>query len=202
MAFVRCLTPDVVQALATDASFAPQRVAGHGASLILSNESGSIHYSGPCCRDARGEGRCRRYSWWTAQRAGSWDGRYLQRCAARWMSPNTFHGGAAAWHARGNATIVQQHRAACGELAVKKARGPTFTALTSRCVEFDFHCRVASGKQASCGEYLQSARPLARPSVGGIARMMAWMSHRLFVERLAGERRCRASLLAQADRSA
>ena len=28
MAFVRCLTPDVVEALANDAFFAPQRLAG------------------------------------------------------------------------------------------------------------------------------------------------------------------------------
>lgn len=145
MAFVRCLTPDVVQALVTDASFAPRdwrlwRVADsddEGARTITANRAVEI-------RETKGDAALLLVD--TARAGAGMDGIYS---AAREVDEASLFEEARRLVTR---QLSGKHRQ-YAERAVKKARGYGRRYSVSLWTEFDFLCRVAAGKRHP-GEHL------------------------------------------------
>ena len=149
MAFVRCLTPDVVQALATDASFAPRdwlvwRVAdtdNESARSITADRAVEM-------REAKGDPALLLVD--TARAGAGMDGIYS---AAAEVDESILFMEALRLAAREvTRQLSKQHRQHA-ELAVKKARGHGHRFSVSLWTEFDFLCRVAADNKHP-GEYL------------------------------------------------
>ncbi|MEK7993654.1 MAG: hypothetical protein AAB403_07605, partial [Planctomycetota bacterium] len=149
MAFVRCLTPDVVQALAADASFAPRdwrvwRVAdsdNQGARTITADRAVEM-------RETKGDAVLLLVD--TARAGAGMDGIYS---AAHEVDEASLF--AEALRLAGNEVTGQlsaKHRK-YAERAVKEARGHGRRFSVSVWTEFDFLCRVAADKRHP-GEYL------------------------------------------------
>ena len=149
LAFVRCLTPDVVEALAGDASFSPggwrvRRVADEARDekrTVTADQAVEI-------RESKGEATLLLID---TERAGAgMDGIYS---AAREVSEAALLE-TAQWLAGGEITkqlSAKSRRFA--ERAVRKARGHGGTHGVSYWSEFDFLCRVAAGERPP-GAYL------------------------------------------------
>ena len=149
MAFVRCLTPDVVHALAKDTSFAPQdwqvwRVAdldNSDARTITADRAVEM-------RETKGDATLLLVD--TAQAGAGMDGIYS---AAREVDEASLFAEALRL-ARSQVTrhLSSKHRQ-YAESAVKKARGYGRRFSVSQWTEFDFLCRVAADKRHP-GAYL------------------------------------------------
>ena len=149
MAFVRCLTPDVVEVLAADAAFAPSgwqvlRVADkeHAERRTVTADRAVE------MREAKGDALMLLVD---TERAGAgMDGIYS---AAREVDESTLF--REARHLAGGEITRRLSSASrrCAEQAVKKARGHGGRYAVSQWTEFDFLCRVATGDKPS-GAYL------------------------------------------------
>ena len=149
MAFVRCFTPDVVEALATDVSFDPQdwrvwRVADVDSEVvrtITADRAVEI-------REEKGAAALLLVD--TTRAGAGMDGIYS---AADEVDETSLF--AEALRLAGSEVTAQlsaKHRR-YAERAVKEARGYGRRFSVSRCTEFDFLCRVAMEKRHP-GEYL------------------------------------------------
>lgn len=149
IAFVRCLTPDVVEALAKDASFAPQdwqvwRVADSNNAddrTITADRAVEM-------REKKGGAILLLVD--TAQAGAGMDGIYS---AAREVDEASLFGEALRLAGREVTRQLSSKHRQYAERAVKKARGYGRRFSISRWTEFDFLCQVAADKRHP-GEYL------------------------------------------------
>ena len=143
MAFVRCLTPEVIEALDADASFAPAgwrvlRVADEdqaGKRTVTADRAVEM-------REAKGEAVLLLVD--TGRAGAGMDGIYS---AAREVDEATLFREAKGLAGR---EITRRHSAATrhyAERAVRTARGRGGLHAVSRWAEFDFRCRVAAGDE-------------------------------------------------------
>ena len=181
MAFLRCLTPDVIAALGADPSFAPTgwqvlRVADQTQTekrTITADQAVER-------RESKGDASLLLID---TERAGAgMDGIYS---ASREVDEATLF--REAQRLAGNA-ITQRHSAAdrrYAEQAVRRARGHGGTYGVSRRMELDFLCRVAAGDR-SPGAYLHllGLWPVLDAEDSGATD--ALNTSRMFVERLLG----------------
>jgi hypothetical protein len=183
VAFVRCLTPDVVQALAEDASFVPSgwqvwRVADaeHEASRTITADRAVE------MRETKGDAVLLLVD--TAKAGAGMDGIYS---AAHEVNEASLFAEALAL--AGHEVTVQLSRTfrQYAERAVKKAKGHGSHFSLSLWTEFDFYCRILANKRHP-GEYLHliglwPVQALAETQAAGEEELN---NSRIFLDRLLG----------------
>src|SRR5271165_5688844 len=149
VAFVRCLTPDVVRALSSDESFGPSdwqvwsvtESGDGGARAISSDRAVEI-------REAKESAALLLVD--TARAGAGMDGIYS---AAREVDEASLFGEALRLAGREVTRELSSNHRKYAERAVKKARSYSRRFSVSRWTEFDFLCRAAADKKHP-GEYL------------------------------------------------
>ena len=181
VAFARCLTPPVVEALAADASFAPQgwqvlRIADQADAkqrTVTADRAVEM-------REAKGAPLLLLVD---TERAGAgMDGIYS---AAREVDEAAMFD--VAYRLAGGEIAQRRSRASRGyaEQAIRKARGHGGRYAVSRWAEFDFLCRVAAGdKPPGAHLYLLGLWPISEPDEPEAAGYLD--TSRIFVDRLLG----------------
>jgi DNA phosphorothioation-dependent restriction protein DptH len=181
MAFVRCLTPDVVQALATDVKFAPQnwRVWRVADSTNESTRSITADYAVEI-RETKADAALLLVD--TSRAGAGMDGIYS---AAREVDEASLF--SEALRLAGNEVTSQlsfKHRQ-YAERAVKEARGYGRRFSISLWTEFDFLCRVAAEKKHP-GEYLYLLGLWPAQESKESEEANGLSTSRLFIDRLLG----------------
>ena len=181
MAFVRCLTPDVVETLAMDESFAPAgwqvwRVADEGSAekrTIAADRAVEM-------RETKGEAVLLLVD---TDRAGAgMDGIYS---AAREVDETTLFQEAARLAAREIRQDLLRTNRSYAEQAIRKARGYGGRYAVSQWAEFDFLCRIGA-RDRSPGAYLHllGLWPVLDKEDDGFDESLN--TSRMFVDRLLG----------------
>jgi DNA phosphorothioation-dependent restriction protein DptH len=180
MAFVRCLTPDVVRTLANDASFAP---AGWQVWRVADSSNGDARTVTADCavemREMKGDAALLLVD--TARAGAGMDGIYS---AAREIDETTLFAEALRLAGREVTRVLSGKYRQYAEQAVKKARGHGRRFSVSLWTEFDFLCRIASDKKHP-GEYLHLLGLWPVDESGDSAESGLDIS-RMFVDRLLG----------------
>ena len=149
VAFVRCLTPDVVQSLANDASFSPKNWRVWRVTDSDDQRSRSITSDRAVeMRETKGDATLLLVD--TARAGAGMDGIYS---AAREVDEASLFSEAVRLAGREMTRELSSNHRKYAERAVKKARSYSRRFSVSRWTEFDFLCRAAAHKKHP-GEYL------------------------------------------------